>query len=45
MIDYRPYKRLDLYAGLMYSIVGGGMANGFIHSTNFAPTAGLRLSF
>jgi predicted porin len=45
MIDYRPLKRLDLYAGVMYSIASGGIASGYIHSINFAPTVGLRLSF
>jgi len=29
----------------MFSQIAGGMANGYLHSTNIAPTAGLRLSF
>jgi predicted porin len=45
LIDYRPLKRLDLYAGILYSIASGGIASGYIHSNNFAPTVGLRLSF
>jgi hypothetical protein len=45
MIDWRPVKRLDVYAGVMYSHVAGGMANGFMNSSNIAPTAGMRLSF
>ena len=45
MIDWRPLKRLDLYAGLMYSQVSGGIANGYLNSNNTATTAGLRLSF
>ncbi len=45
MVDWRPYKRLDVYAGVMYSQVAGGMANGFINSNNFAPTAGMRFTF
>ncbi len=45
LVDYRPFKRLDLYAGAMYSAASGGMASGFLHSSNFAPSAGLRFSF
>jgi predicted porin len=45
LIDYRPFKRLDVYGGMMYSIASGGIASGYIHSNNFAPTVGLRLSF
>ena len=45
LIDYRPVKRVDLYAGVMYSQASGGIASGYIHSNNLAPTAGLRLSF
>jgi len=45
MLDYRPFKRVDLYGGFMYSIASGGIASGYIHSNNFAPTAGLRISF
>ncbi len=45
LIDWRPYKRLDVYAGVMYSQVSGGMANGYLHSNNVAPTVGLRLTF
>jgi predicted porin len=45
LVDWRPYQRLDVYAGIMYSEVTGGLANGFLHSNNIAPTAGLRLTF
>ena len=45
MLDYRPVKRVDLYAGVMYSLASGGIASGYIHSSNFAPTVGLRVSF
>jgi predicted porin len=45
VIDYRPVKRLDIYAGVMYSIASGGIASGYINSINWAPTAGMRLSF
>jgi hypothetical protein len=29
----------------MFSEVTGGLANGYLHATNIAPTAGLRLTF
>ena len=29
LVDYRPVKRVDLYAGVMLSNVYGGLANGF----------------
>jgi predicted porin len=45
LIDYRPVKRVDLYAGLMVSNVYGGFANGFQATQNIAPTAGLRVKF
>ncbi len=45
MIDYRPLKRVDLYAGVMLSNVYGGLANGFLATQNIAPTAGLRVKF
>jgi predicted porin len=45
LLDYRPVKRIDLYAGVLYSIASGGIASGYIHSNNIAPTAGLRVSF
>jgi predicted porin len=45
LIDYRPVKRVDLYAGLMLSNVYGGFANGFQATQNIAPTAGLRIKF
>jgi len=45
LVDYRPYQRLDVYAGVVYSWVTGGITSGYIHSANIAPTAGMRLSF
>ena len=45
LIDWRPVKRVDLYAGLMVSNVYGGLANGFQATQNIAPTAGLRIKF
>jgi predicted porin len=45
LIDYRPVKRVDLYAGVMISNVYGGLASGFQETQNIAPTAGLRIKF
>jgi len=45
LIDYRPFKRVDLYAGLMVSNVYGGLANGFPATQDISPTAGLRIKF
>ena len=45
MIDYRPAKRVDLYAGVMWSQVTGGLASGYLYHANFGPTAGLRFQF
>ena len=45
LIDYRPVKRVDLYAGVMLSNVYGGFANGFQVTQTINPTAGLRIKF
>ena len=45
LIDWRPLKRLDVYAGVMYSKASGGIASGYLYTDNIAPTVGLRLSF
>ena len=45
MIDYRPSKRVDVYAGVMWSQVTGGQASGFLYSVNLAPTVGVRVQF
>lgn len=45
LIDYRPVKRVDLYAGVMLSNVYGGFANGFQVTQTINPTAGLRVKF
>ena len=44
--DYRFTKRFDIYAGVMYTNVAGGLANGFDFSTNNVdPTVGFRFRF
>jgi len=45
LLDWRLLKRLDLYTGVMYSEVTGGLANGFIQSNNTAFTTGVRVAF
>jgi predicted porin len=45
MLDWRPWKRVDVYGGVMYSEVAGGMANGYTHTNNTAFTGGVRVSF
>ena len=43
--DYRLSKRFDTYAGIMFTGVHDGLANGYIHSTNMNPTIGVRYKF
>lgn len=44
--DYRFTKRFDVYGGVMYTNVAGGLASGFDFSTNTVdPTIGFRYRF
>ena len=44
--DYRFTKRFDVYAGLMYTDVMGGLASGYEYNTeNTDPTIGFRFRF
>ncbi len=44
--DYRLSKRFDVYAGIMYTGVKDGLANGFIyHTTDITTTTGVRFKF
>ena len=45
MIDYRPSKRVDAYAGVMWSHVTGGLASGYLFTQNIGPTIGIRVQF
>ena len=45
LADYRPIPRVNLYAGLLVSDVYGGVASGFLHTENVAPTVGMRIRF
>jgi predicted porin len=44
-VDWQFAKKFDAYAGFMYSQVHNGLANGYLFTNNFAPTAGLRFRF
>jgi len=43
--DYHFTRKFDAYAGVMYSNVADGLASGFLHNNNVAPTVGLRYTF
>jgi predicted porin len=43
--DWRFAKKFDVYAGVMFSQVDGGLANGYLYRNNLSPTAGLRFRF
>ena len=42
---YKASKRLDVYGGAMWSGVKGGLASGFLTTTEIDPTIGVRFSF
>ena len=44
-LDYQATKRLDLYAGIEWSEVKGGLASGFLYKSTIDPTIGARLRF
>jgi predicted porin len=44
-IDWRFAPKWDVYAGLMFSQVNGGLAFGFFQRNNIDPTVGLRFRF
>ena len=45
LVDYRPLKRVDLYAGVALSNVYAGLASGFQQTQNIDPTVGVRIKF
>ena len=45
LIDWKPLKRMDVYAGVMVSNVYGGLANGYFATQTVNPTAGIRIKF
>ena len=44
-VDYHFTPRFDVYGGIIYSVVTGGMASNDYNPNNWAPTAGLRYTF
>jgi predicted porin len=44
-IDWRFAPKWDVYFGVMFTQVNGGLAFGFLQRNNIAPTAGLRFRF
>jgi predicted porin len=44
-VDWRFAPKWDLYSGIMFTQVNGGLANGFLQRNNIAPTVGLRFRF
>jgi hypothetical protein len=44
-VDWQFAKKFDAYAGIMFSQVHNGLANGYLYTNNFAPSAGLRFRF
>ena len=45
LVDYTFNKHFDVYAGVTYSDIAGGLANGFLQDNNTAVATGLRLKF
>lgn len=44
-VDWKFAAKFDAYAGVMYSQVNNGLANGFLHRTAIDPTIGIRFQF
>jgi len=42
---YKATKRFDIYGGAMWSDVKGGLANGYLYTTEVNPTIGMRYTF
>jgi len=45
LVDYKFAKRFDAYAGIMWSQVSNGLANGFLQRSSIDPTVGMRFQF
>lgn len=43
--DYHWSKRFDTYAGVNYSIVQNGLANGYLFTSDWTPMVGVRFNF
>ena len=45
VVDYRFDKHFDVYAGVNYSDISGGLASGYLANNNTSVVSGLRLKF
>jgi predicted porin len=45
LAEYKPVPRLTIYGGVLVSNVYGGVASGYMHTENVAPTIGTRFQF
>jgi len=45
VIDYQFNKHLDVYAGVNYSTIDGGLASGYLANNNTSIVTGARLKF
>ena len=45
LAEYKPVPRITVYGGVMVSNVYGGVASGYLHTQNVAPTVGTRFLF
>jgi predicted porin len=45
LADYHFTTRFDAYAGVSYSLVQNGLSEGYIYTSVWAPTVGLRFNF
>jgi predicted porin len=45
VVDWQFAKKFDTYAGIMFSEVNGGLANGYLNRSTIDPTVGLRFRF
>jgi len=45
VVDWQFAKKFDVYAGIMFSQVNGGLANGYLNRSMIDPTVGLRFRF
>ncbi|MFZ0987372.1 MAG: hypothetical protein WAN27_06525, partial [Xanthobacteraceae bacterium] len=44
-VDWKFAAKFDAYAGVMYTQVNNGLANGYLHRGAVAPTGGIRFQF
>ena len=45
MVDYQFNKHFDVYAGVNYSTIDGGLASGYLANNNTSVVSGVRVKF